>query len=258
MRVPMSRNPRQTIYFALAVAVLAASAIATEYYNFKIIKSGLPIRKPLVDMPVSVLGHYELLASRRLSSDILSELGTDEYIEWTLRDKRIADKNDALVNLFITYYTNVQDQVPHVPEECNPQAGLVPSGDDTIDIRIDSLDEDISVRRLGFLPKKEIRVKNIVYYTINVNGAFHSGRQGARLEMADPLDTHLYYSKIEIMFSGRTRNDDPELDRRAAELMNMTIDALFKDYWPPRGTERGGYKSATSASTDSIANPSDN
>ena len=230
--------------------MLGGSAIALQVKNFNIIKKPLPIRKPLIDMSPSSLGPYELLSSQRLSSDIVSELGTDEYIEWTLRDKRISHPKDAIVNLFITYYTNVQDQIPHVPEECNPQAGLVQDGDETLTFHVDCLDEDISVRRLAFLPKKEVEAKNVVYYTINVNGTFHSGRQTARLKMADPFDTHLYYSKVEIMFPGRTKVDDPELDRRAKELMNTSIDVLFADYWPPRGSERGGDAIAPKAAAE--------
>ena len=250
----MAQSKRQTVYFALAVIVLGGSAIATELWSFTIIKGPLPIRKPLIDLSSSSLGDYELVASKRLSTDLLSELGTDEYIEWTLRDRRVEDKNDAVVSLFVTYYTNVQDQVPHVPEECNPQAGLIPAGDDSLRFHIDSLGEEIAVRRLAFLPKKDQRIKNVVYYTINVNGTFHNGRQTARLKMADPRDTHLYYSKVEIMFFGRLNAEDPELDRRAKALMDATIRVLFKDYWPQRGSERGGPTPAASAPAASNSN----
>lgn len=250
----MTHSTRQTVYFSLAIVVLGASALATELWSFTIIKGPLPIRKPLIDMVPSSLGDYELVESHRLSTDILSELGTDEYIEWTLRDRRIKEKNADVVNLFITYYTNVQDQVPHVPEECNSQAGLIPAGDDSLTFHIDSLNEDIDVRRLGFLPKKEGQLKNVVYYTINVNGTFHNGRQTARLKMADPRDTRLYYSKLEIMFAGRPSVDDPEMDRRAEELMGATIDVLFKEYWPARGSERGGANPGASAPAQTNTN----
>ncbi|MCA9254225.1 MAG: exosortase-associated EpsI family protein [Phycisphaerales bacterium] len=246
----MTHHQRQSIYFALAIIVLAGSAIATELWSFTIIKGPMPIRRPLTSLSPASLGDYELVASQRLSTDMISELGTDEYIEWTLSDRRVKDRNDAIVSLFITYYTNVQDQVPHVPEECNPQAGLIPAGDDSLKFRIDSLDEEIDVRRLAFLPKKEQNIKNVVYYTINVNGTFHSGRQTARLKMADWRDTRLYYSKVEIMFPGRTSVDDPELDRRARELMDASIRVLFDDYWPLRGSERDDVSSAP-ASTES-------
>lgn len=246
----MNGNRRQTIYFALAVIVLGGSAAAKAWKDFKIIKKPLPIRKPLIDMSPIELGPYELMSSERLSSDILSELGTDEYIQWTLRDKRIKNPRDALVNLFITYYTNVQDQVPHVPEECNPQAGLIPAGDDSLEFHLDSIGEDIAVRRLGFLPKKEVEAKNVVYYTINVNGSFHSGRQTARLRMGDPFDTHLYYSKVEIMFPGRETVDDPAIDRRATELMDAAVGILFRDHWPARGSERDGEPETASAATE--------
>lgn len=247
--VLVTHRNRQTVYFALAVLVLGGTAVALQLRDFNIIKKPLPIRKPLIEMEPSSLGPYELVTSERLSTDIVSELGTNEYIQWTLRDKRIKNRSDATVSLFITYYTNVQDQIPHVPEECNPQAGLVSAGDDTMTFHIDSLDEDIGVRRLAFLPKREVEIKNVVYYTINVNGTFHSGRQTARLKMSDPFDTHLYYSKVEIMFPGRRNAEDPELDRRAKELMNEVIQLLFDDYWPPRGAERGGETAAETKTT---------
>lgn len=238
----MAQSKRSTIYFALATVVLGGSAVAMQVYDFNIIKKPLPIRKPLVDMSPASLGPYDLVASRRLSVDVTGELGTEEYLEWVLRDRRIANESDSMVSLFLTYYTNVQDQVPHVPEECYLQGGQVSAGDASLEFHIDSLNEDIAVRRLAFFAPKQVESKEYVYYTISVNGTFHSGRQTARWKMGDSADTHLYYSKVEIKFSDRTESEIPELDRRASDLMNSTIRVLFEDHWPPRGTEVGGYE----------------
>jgi len=238
----VAQSKRAAIYFGLAVVVLVASAVAMQVVDFKIIKKPLPIRKPLVDMKPSSLGPYDLVMSRRLSTDVIGELGTDEYIEWQLRDRRIDNEADAIVALFVTYYTNVQDQVPHVPEECYNQGGQVVGDDETLEFTIDSLGEKIPVRRLSFFEQRRPKLKDYVYYTISVNGTFHSGRQTARLKMGYPTETHLYYSKIEITFPNRIEKDIPSLDRRAAELMDATIRVLFEDHWPPRGTEVGGYE----------------
>ncbi len=243
----MARTHLNSLYFALAVLVLGGSAIAMQMVDFNIIKKPLPIRKPLVDMPASSLGPYELVASRRLTSEIVGELGTDEYVEWTLRDRRIRDAADSQVLLFVTYYTDAQDQIPHVPEECQNQAGRIPLGDETLTMRMDSLGEEISVRRLAFRPPKELKTQDYIYYILCVNGTFHAGRQTARLRMAMPTETHLYYSKVEISFPGHVEADLPRLDRRAAELMDATIRELFENHWPPRGTEVGGYKSGKGA-----------
>jgi hypothetical protein len=238
----LAQSKNSTIYFGLAIFVLGTSAVAMQVVDFNIIKKPLPIRKPLVDMSPSSLGPFDLVNSRRLSVDVTGELGTEEYIEWALRDRRIKNDAESFVSLFVTYYTNVQDQVPHVPEECYNQAQNTLAGDGTLDVQVDGIDETVRVRRLGFFAPNETKTKNFVYYTISVNGTFHAGRQTARIKMSNPLETHLYYSKIEISFPNRTDDDIPELDRRASELMNESIRVLFQDHWPPPGTEVGGYE----------------
>jgi len=237
----MANTTRSAAYFSLAVIVLGGSALAMEFASLTIIKKGLPIRKPLTDMTPRTLGPYELVASRRLSTDIIGDLGTEEYIEWHLRDTRIDDANRAYISLFVTYYTDVLDQVPHVPEECHNQAGSTMASDGVIEMRSGVGDETIEIRRLGFNRPKVLDRQDYVYYVINVNGSFFTGRLGARIKMSDSDDTHLYYSKVEITFSGRDEKELPQLDRRAKELMDATSKELFKSYWPPRGTERGGY-----------------
>ena len=232
------------MYYYLAVLVLAGSAAAMQIVDFQVIKKPLPLRKPLIDFDKNALKPLIKTDARILSKDIVEELGTEEYLEWTLVDPRVADSSQKRVEFFLTFYTNVQDQVPHVPEECRRQSGnSSKSNDDTLSWSLDALDgEEVAVRRLGFVAMGQLETKTIVYYTLVVNGQFYAGRRGARLKMSSFDETHLYYSKIEIAFDEVTDDDIPQLDERVRELLDLTVAEMFDAHWPPRGTEKGGYQ----------------
>lgn len=245
------------IYYVLAVVVLAGSAAAMQVIDFQVIKKPLPLQKPLIDFDRDSLKPLVRVDANILSKDVVAELGTEEYIEWTLSDPRINDTSKAHLSLFLTYYTNVQDQVPHVPEECYYQGGSVMTGDETQAWSLSALPgEEIAVRRLEFARPDRPDSNSLVYYTINVNGMFFADRQGARFKLKSFNETHLYYSKVEIAFHGYSKNELEVLDKRARELMDITVGELFEEHWPPRGTEIGGYEGLKKKAAEAQASQS--
>ncbi len=58
--------------------------------------------------------------------------------------------------------------------------------------------------------------------------------------MGSPLDTHLYYSKVEIGFQNVESKDLASLDRRAKALFELVIIELEKSHWPKIGAESAG------------------
>jgi|GEM_PF-1090222 len=240
----MASRLRSRVHYGLAVLVLAAGAIGLKAAKARglltVLKKPLPIRKPLGDLNRDSLGPFEVLSVRKLGSDIVQELGTKEYINWILLDTRLKKQALASVSLSVTYYTDVLDQVPHVPEECYFQGAFSPAGDETLTMKMDHLGEEIPVRRLSFFPLREFVKKTYVYYTIRVNDRFYTNRQSVRLRMASPLDTHLYYSKVEVCFQNVPAMKLDGLDRRAKELFELVISELDKSHWPAKGTEHRG------------------
>ncbi len=231
------------VYYILAVVLLAGSAAAMQVIDFQVIKKPLPLQKPLIDFDRDSLKPLVRVDANILSKDVVAELGTEEYIEWSLSDPRVKDSSKAKVSLFLTYYTNVQDQVPHVPEECYYQGGMIKTDDEAQSWTLSALPgEEIAVRRLGFARRDRPDANSLVYYTINVNGMFFADRQDARFKLKSFNETHLYYSKVEIAFQGYSKDDLEVLDERARELMDITVKELFDEHWPPRGTEIGGYE----------------
>ncbi|MFQ5411911.1 MAG: exosortase-associated EpsI family protein, partial [Phycisphaerae bacterium] len=146
----MPTHARGSSHYWLAVFLLAVGAaamqVAKDYKILTVIKKPLPLRKPLNDLDRSALAPFRFEASRTMSPDIVQELGTDQYIYWTLLDPAKRRAKDRPVSVFVTYYTDIQDQVPHVPEECYHQGAFTPGDDDTLTMRLDSLQRDVKIR----------------------------------------------------------------------------------------------------------------
>ncbi|MBK8269877.1 MAG: exosortase-associated EpsI family protein [Planctomycetes bacterium] len=245
----MKQTAKANLHFALGMLVLLGASIGIQVAKamglLYIIKKPIPILKPLNDLDRGALAPYEVVELAPLSNEMLQELGTTEYINWVLREPGKGRQQGREITVSVTYYTDVQDQVPHVPEECWNQGGnFTPASDTKMTLRSDELNEDIAVRRLAFYPAGEMVKRNYVYYTICVNGKFCSDRNIVRLHMANRLDTHLYYSKVEIAFQDALEKNEPRLDEKARQLFDKVLPELMKSHWPPRGSERGGLKAA--------------
>lgn len=244
----MTPRNRSNFHFGLGLGVMVTAALGMQVAKANkwlyIIKKPLPIRKPLRDLDRNSILPYDVVELAPLSPEMVEELGTKEYINWILKAPGAKARGRNPVDLAITYYTDVQDQVPHVPEECYFQGGnFTPAGDETLEMKLDALGETVPIRRLGFYGRGELVKRRFVYYTLCINGALCSNRNDVRLRMADRRDTHLYYSKVEIAFDDVLEKQIPDIDAKARELFDKVLPALFKSHWPLRGTERGGMPS---------------
>ncbi len=240
----MLAEHRKTIHFWLAVLVLSGSGLylqsARRSGAFQVLKKALPIRKPLNDLDRDCLLPYQLVNSRVLPPESTAELGTEEYIEWTVRDGKAPRKWLRVANVSVSFYTGKQDRIPNVPEECFVQGAFSESRDDTFDWHMDSLGEEIVIRRLAFDPPHPTGKQIYVYYTIAVNGDYYAGRTGARIRMGDSQDTHLYYAKIQVSFHDVREKHLEGLDERAQSLLDQLLGELVEAHFPLRGWERGG------------------
>jgi hypothetical protein len=243
----MIRKSRANLHFVLGLIVLVGASVGIQIAKAKgmlyVIKKPIRILKPLNDLNRDSLAPYEVIEQAPLSSEMVQELGTTEYINWILREPGKGRQLRRDITVSITYYTDVQDQVPHVPEECYFQSGhFLLATDKKMVLKSDSLGEEIAVRRLSFNGAGEMVKRNYVYYTICVNGIFCSDRNFVRMHMANPRDTHLYYSKVEIAFQDVVEKNESRLDEKAQKLFDKVLPELMKSHWPPRGSERGGNK----------------
>ncbi|MBN2559655.1 MAG: exosortase-associated EpsI family protein [Phycisphaerae bacterium] len=240
----MSSDGRRRFHFALAVLTLGVSAGFMQEAKSQgwlvLIKKPLPIRKPLKDFARDCISPFVFVASQRLPIEQEAELGTEEYLNWVLKPPGAQKGKEDQVNLSVSYYTGKQDQVPHVPEECFYVGAYSLVDDRTVNMEMAHLGQKIDVRCLTFCPPRKVGTKSYVYYIICVNGDFFSERNSARLRMAKHGDTHLFYSKVEVSFSGVSDEQLPQTDEYARELIDATITELVRSHWPLRGWEQGG------------------
>ena len=240
----MNRS-RTNLHFALAAIVLAASgALLSEAKSngwLRILKKPLPLRKALDEFDQKSIAPWQLLNAGKLSAEAEEELGTKSYLNWLVNRPNPGPWRQVM--LLITYYTGKQDQVPHVPEECEFQGGLTQWGGKVMfNWNVSGTGENVEVGRVVFDDPKQYGLRLVSYYTIAINGEFKGDRNGVRIRMSDPIDTHLYYSKAEVAIWTSTEAKLEELDRAARDLLERTLGELVRNHWPPRGSERGGPK----------------
>ena len=238
---------RAQLHFVLAVVVLGGTAAALSQAKARgklvVIKKPLPIRKPLSDLDHKILDPWKLNSAQKLPAESEEELGTKEYLNWVVSDPRGAGIRNKPVFLTVTYYTGVQDQVPHVPEECVYQGGMSQNGGKQIfKWEMPRLGEKVEIAKVVFDSPRQLGQRLVVYYTIAVNGEFLGDRDPVRLRMINPLDTHLYYAKIEASIYTSTDANQAELDAIGRDLLDRVLAELMRSHLPLRGWERGGPK----------------
>lgn len=232
--------------FIICVIVLAGSAIGKRALISKLQiylrKEPIELKNPLSELDADSLGDYKVVRKSQIENqDILSELGTLSYIIWELEDTSVAENDDArFCSLFVTYYTGINDRIPHVPEECYFGAGNRVKGivDDTIVLDNNANQQEIEFRQLVFTSKAE----NIwgagsefsVCYLLRVNGQYAGNRTSARNIMAKNLfGKYSYFSKVEWRFRGNYGSANSIKTTQASKkLLEAILPVLEENHWP--------------------------
>ena len=116
-------------------------------------KEPLPLKKSLDFLDESGLASYKVVSKEKVENEqIIEELGTEDYIQWSLEDTDApANSPVRYCSLFITYY-DLPDRVPHVPEECYTGSGYHRLSSDSVTLKIDEdgIEKQIPGRYLIF------------------------------------------------------------------------------------------------------------
>jgi hypothetical protein len=226
--------------FLACVVILGASAAGLEatvrILGLEFRKQPIPLRRPLDQLdPAKLLPRYQLAASHSLNPDVLDELGTDQYLNATLRDTSRGENDPlALARVFITYYTGDPDQVPHVPDVCYLGSGFERRSSDKLYLDVPELGplgRHVPVRVLTF-GKRSLAASQeiVVLYLFSANGSFESDRQRLRLLLGNPFERYAYFSKVEISFLGLA---EPQQTIQAGlSVLRKLLPILVHDHWP--------------------------
>jgi len=232
--------------FLICVAVLTTAAagmsIAIKSFGVYLKKEPLPLKKSFDLMDKSDLSFYKVISKHKIENEeVITALGTEDYIQWILEDTEAADNSPAeKFMLFITYYP-LPDRVPHVPEECYTGGGFQRLASDSVKLEINN--------NADF--KRELRAKHLVFgstkadpwrkgdkfpvlYLFKVNGEYAASREEARIALNKNLfRKYSYFCKVELVFNQALIPPDKEQAIEAGEkLLSVILPVLEAKHWP--------------------------
>ncbi|AQQ71916.1 hypothetical protein SMSP2_02295 [Limihaloglobus sulfuriphilus] len=238
-------------HFLICIGVLAVSCVGMnmimESLGMVSRKEPIPLVKPFDGIDEYKLWPYKVITKTKIDNyDILESLGTEDYIQWILEDTTAEQTSSSrYVSLFLTYYTGINDRIPHVPEECYFGAGS--QRDDLRNERIAL--ECPELRPSGEKLELPVRVLTFsrtsadilsgtetfnVSYFFKVNSSYANGRTEARNILGtNILGKYSFFSKVEWRFFGVSGNAQYEETIEASKpMLEKLLPVLEREHWP--------------------------
>ncbi|MBN1437063.1 MAG: hypothetical protein JW936_08300 [Sedimentisphaerales bacterium] len=246
---PLSRLFRRPS-FVICVLVLGICAgglhIAAEQLQIEFRKRAVPLQHPLDELDISKMRigdepGYELLEARRIPAEIEEELGTRDYIQWTVADLSYPEGDPRRIQtIFITYYTGNPDKVPHVPDWCYVGSGGRITDTENIEITVpnNGTDSDqLSMRILEIsFPSRWMNTRSNVIKTVgyffSVNGDYRCTRDEVRVRQAWIFDRYAYFSKVELNLLDQQDLTREQVVEALEHLAQRLVPVLVSDHWP--------------------------
>jgi len=206
-------------------------AALSKYYSKEVIE----IRKSLDDLDISRLDSYQVVPGYVDLATSAADLGTEDWIKFHLakRGSETEHRRDRDLTLFVTYYSDPRDQVPHTPEVCYRQGGDVVRSIRTIPLETPGLAPDtpeIEVRLLD-IEQKNLRIALV--YLFCCNGRFYFDRERLRLAIGMPSDEkYTYFSKVEVFTMVTLDETFEDAVGRCKKLLADTLPILLSDHYP--------------------------
>jgi hypothetical protein len=216
-------------------------------------KETIALRKSLDEFDVSQLSAFRrVLDGGFFPKPVSAYVGTEDVISWTfeLRELGPQPPRELDVMLFITYYSNPRDTVPHTPEVCYRQAGAVVNSVKAIPVEIPGLGPEhasIDAALLNVTPvmlnataqQEAAPWRQALIYTFVCNGEFYPGREQVRLAIGLPGDRYSYFSKVEVSSACAPGEDFDEAVERCRQMLREALPILVSDHYPTKEDLRG-------------------
>jgi len=217
------------IAIAAAVGLRPGMIALADYYR----KEPVELRRSLTQFDVSALQSFRRLPESRALTVPLEAIGTDEYTVLFLEKKGSVDpaRREAL---FVTYYSDPDDRVPHTPEVCWRQGETIVK-----DVSAITLDTPELAPEHPQIPARLLRMEQpsdhvVLVYVFCANGRFYDSRERVRLAVAWPGARHVYFSKIEaVAYYPRKADPGPSL-ARCKQLLREALPILVQQHYPTK------------------------
>jgi len=223
--------------FILTAGLLLAAAIGfqpgmkalSDYYG----KKPIDLRRTLNQFDPSRLPSFQHGWKYGFHPASETDVGTADYVHISF-DNQDIDRGPKRAELFVTYYNNPQDKVPHTPEVCSRQAGAVVETMSTIEIEVPELGPDHSPIQARLLIIREKNYKMADIYVFCVEGKYRFTRDQVRWVLGIPGNQYSYFSKIEAA-TVFPLNGDPALALKTCKtILREALPILVTDFLPTK------------------------
>lgn len=251
--------------FAGSAVLLLAAAVglqpAITWLTARFSKAPIPLRRPLAEFDASRLPSFRPAAGNGsfqagFGHSRLDNLGADDVLRLVLEPKADggAGREDADVMLFVTYYSNPRDQVPHTPEVCYRQGGATVRSIESVTVKVPELGPEhahVDARLLDLVPVVVVDgvarsidpetdpSRQALAYVLVCNGEFYGDRERVRWAIGMPGEPYVYFSKIEVVTNYGAGTELHDAVERCRAALGESLSILINDHFPTKAQVRG-------------------
>jgi len=224
-----------SVRFLLAQLILAAAAaglrpglqaLAQRYE-----KEPVAIRRPLREFDVACLPSFRDSWEYTHYHGPAEELGTDEFVH-ILFTKKQPPQQPRHAELFVTYYADPREKVPHTPEVCSRQAGAVVTEIDTITIETPQLAPRCPRIKARLIILREQTYNLLEVYFFCVEDLFRHTRNQVRWVIGKPGHRGTYFCKIDVAEKFALDGDPTQALETCKTLIREALPVLMAQYFP--------------------------
>jgi hypothetical protein len=207
------------------IGIRPVMSALSDYYEKKSIDS----RRPLQEFDVSKLPSFKS-GWEFSKGEVIEEVGTNNVI-LTYLTRNDPDEKPRLACLFVTYYNDPKDKVPHSPDVCYRQDGAVIKKMATIKVDTPRSLPDYPQTEVNLLVFKRDNIDQVVLFCFCVEGEIKCKRDSVRWILGKPGNRYSYFSKIEVV-SNYTEENSEEAIELCKTLFRESLQVLIEEYFP--------------------------
>lgn len=215
----------------LLVATPAALRPGWSILEQRLQKESIALRKPFDQFDWSAMTSFR---REPMSEEELVELAPtgadDAFLE------QLIPKDSSLgtepIKLFVTYYSDPQDKVPHTPDVCYRQGSTTIERLETITIETPELAPKTPRLDVRFLQLRQPEASGVILYLFYANGRPCYSRNQVRFVTYMPGDRYVYFSKIEAITSIPHDADPTQAIECCKRVLQEALPILISEHYP--------------------------
>lgn len=194
-------------------------------------KEPIAIRRPLAQLDAARLPSFIPTHRPPKFSGVLRDVGTDEILLKNFEFRQGQGPGRDVI-LFVTYYADPNDKVPHTPEVCYRQSDTIIEQFTTTTLEVPALASQHPQIQAHMLIMRQPKSTAAIVYLFAVSGEFKYDREQVRWVLGRPGLKRGYFSKIEAISPFAVGEDPSQAIERSRRMLQEALPVLVEDHYP--------------------------